>query len=277
MRDNALYLAWLLAMAASVLLYFAGQVPDKGSWFGLIALVPLAIILGLAAFRGDVGVRRYALPVVAIGAVITLARALSGAGEGGRETFVLGLSYSAFSAVALLVIGALLGIATTPAPDDDAPLEEPQAQRAFSAPLAFAAAVAVIALLGSLYFSEVRLFVPCTLCWYQRIFMYALAVMLPIAAARGEVAFARYALPLSVTGGLIAIWHVLEERIPALAKLSSAVCAPGGVPCDLKYVEYLGFITIPVMSLTAFVLITVALLLARRSQARRTDLEIHAA
>lgn len=121
--------------------------------------------------------------------------------------------------------------------------------------LYFAWLVAVVAMSGSLYFSEVRAFVPCSLCWYQRIFMYPLVFILGIASFRQDKRIVPYVLPLSIIGGLIAFWHVLEENIPSL---SIPVCNVG-VPCTVKYVNYLGFITIPVMSLTAFTLITIIL------------------
>jgi disulfide bond formation protein DsbB len=123
--------------------------------------------------------------------------------------------------------------------------------------------VAVVATSGSLYFSEVRAFVPCSLCWYQRIFMYPLVFILGIASFRQDKRIIPYVLPLSLIGWLIAFWHVLEENIPSL---SIPVCNVG-VPCSLKYVNYLGFITIPVMSLTAFTLITLVLFGVLRSRA----------
>jgi disulfide bond formation protein DsbB len=126
--------------------------------------------------------------------------------------------------------------------------------------------VAIVATSGSLYFSEVRAFVPCSLCWYQRIFMYPLVFILGIASFRQDKRIVPYVLPLSVFGGLIAFWHVLEENIPSL---SIPMCNVG-VPCTVKYVNYLGFITIPVMSLTAFTLITIILFGILRSRAERS-------
>jgi disulfide bond formation protein DsbB len=121
--------------------------------------------------------------------------------------------------------------------------------------LYFAWLIAIIAMSGSLYFSEVRAFVPCSLCWYQRIFMYPLVFILGIASFRQDKRILPYVLTLSVLGGLIAAWHVLEENLPSV---SLPMCNVG-VPCTVKYVNYLGFITIPVMSLTAFTLITILL------------------
>ncbi|MGL4611501.1 MAG: disulfide oxidoreductase [Trueperaceae bacterium] len=130
--------------------------------------------------------------------------------------------------------------------------------------------IAVVAMSGSLYYSEVRAFVPCSLCWFQRICMYPLVVLLGIASFRQDKTIIPYALPLSILGGFIAAWHIVEENMPGLAIPMCNV----GVPCSVKYVNYLGFITIPTLALTAFTLITVILLLLRREQPAAT---VHAA
>src|SRR5690606_2842369 len=119
-------------------------------------------------------------------------------------------------------------------------------------------------MLGSLYFSDIRFFVPCTLCWYQRILMYPLVIILGIASYKQDKSVTRYALPLSVLGTLVAGFHYLEQKVPWIS--SSAVCR-SGVPCDVQYINWLGFITIPFLSLVAFSLITVLLVLVRRSRA----------
>ncbi len=131
--------------------------------------------------------------------------------------------------------------------------------------LYFAWLVAIAAMTGSLYFSEVRAFVPCSLCWFQRICMYPLVVILGIASFRQDKKIIPYVLPLSILGGLIAAWHILEENLPAL---ELPICNVG-VPCSVKYVNYLGFITIPTMSLTAFVLITVISVAVWRTQTKQ--------
>src|SRR6266540_2558895 len=87
--------------------------------------------------------------------------------------------------------------------------------------LAFA--VAAVATLGSLYYSEVANFVPCRLCWYQRIAMYPLVPMLGLAAARGDLSVRRYALVLAAIGAPISAWHILVERFP---NLESGACDP---------------------------------------------------
>ncbi len=127
--------------------------------------------------------------------------------------------------------------------------------------------VAIVATLGSLYFSEVRHFTPCPLCWYQRILMYPLVLLLGVATYRQDERSFAYTLPLAVGGFIVAAYHVLYENVPAVRGMG--VCA-GGVPCDVKYIEWLGFITIPVLSLTAFTIIA-GLLLVSRARARRRE------
>lgn len=117
--------------------------------------------------------------------------------------------------------------------------------------------VAVIATAGSLYFSEIKEFIPCTLCWVQRIFMYPLVIILGIATYRQDHSISIYTLPLSIIGGLVALWHVLIQKIPALKELGKCKI---GVPCNMDYINWFGFITIPMLSLIAFILITLLLI-----------------
>ena len=116
--------------------------------------------------------------------------------------------------------------------------------------------VAIVATLGSLYYSEVRLFVPCTFCWYQRIFMYPLVLLLGVATFTKDKGVVKYALPLALIGLGFAGYHVLEQNVPGFG--APALCK-AGVPCSVKYVNYLGFISIPVMAFTAFSLISLTL------------------
>ena len=132
------------------------------------------------------------------------------------------------------------------------------------APLIYPAwLTAVIATAGSLYFSEVRLFVPCTLCWYQRILMYPLVIILAVASYRQDRGVVAYALPLSAFGMVVAGYHVLEQKIPGFG---SAVLCRSGVPCATEYINWLGFITIPVLSLVAFTIVTALLVATARSR-----------
>lgn len=113
--------------------------------------------------------------------------------------------------------------------------------------------VALAATLGSLYYSEIAGFIPCRLCWYQRIMMYPLVLITLVGALRRDEYLPSYALPLSIIGMIISGYHSLLERgvFPP-----PAVCS-ADVPCTITYVNYLGFITIAVMAFVAFTLITV--------------------
>src|SRR5688572_1893684 len=117
--------------------------------------------------------------------------------------------------------------------------------------LGLAAAVAVVCLTGSLYYSEVAGFPPCRLCWYQRIAMYPLAVILPIAAWRRDIRVRWYAIPLATIGAVMSIYHMLVERFPSL---EAGTCDPTN-PCSIVWVEPLGYLTIPTMALSGFALI----------------------
>ena len=114
----------------------------------------------------------------------------------------------------------------------------------------------LIATGGSLFFSEVLKYVPCDLCWFQRIFMYPLVILLGIAGFTHDRSIRKYVLPLSITGGSISLYHYLQQMVPGLAEILP--CSSGN-PCNLDYLNWLGFITIPFLALTAFLMITVFL------------------
>lgn len=126
--------------------------------------------------------------------------------------------------------------------------------------LTLAWVVALVATVGSLWLSYGAGFVPCRLCWYQRIAMYPLAVILGIAALRRDRGVKVYALPVIAIGATISVWHMLIERFPSLEGGTS--CDPAN-PCSLIWVERFGYLTIPTMALSAFALIATLLLLAR--------------
>jgi len=119
-----------------------------------------------------------------------------------------------------------------------------------------AAIVATTAMLGSLYLSEVANLVPCLLCWYQRIAMYPLAVILLIAAVRRDHGIRLYAGALAVVGATISAYHRLIQAYP---NLDGGSCAATGPPCSAAYFKVFGFITIPYMALSAFLFVIVIL------------------
>ena len=132
--------------------------------------------------------------------------------------------------------------------------------------LAFAWLVAITATAGSLYFSQVRGFIPCELCWYQRILMYPLVIILGIAVYKGDVRIRPYVVALAGVGGLISALHYLEQKLPGF---HPTACKATPIPCNLQYVNYFGFVTIPLMALTAFLLILLAMALIRPAASDR--------
>ncbi len=129
-------------------------------------------------------------------------------------------------------------------------------------PLGWAWGVAAIATAGSLYLSEIVHLVPCSLCWYQRIAMYPLVLVLGVGMLRSDGAAWRYALPLPVVGLLIASYHVLIQWRPSL---DVGACS-SGVPCSGRYVAVFGFVSIPTLAGAAFLLIIALLLLVRAAE-----------
>ena len=125
--------------------------------------------------------------------------------------------------------------------------------------LALAAVVALVSTTGSLYLSEVANFPPCRLCWFQRVAMYPLVVVLGVAAVRRDREPRIDAAVLAGLGSLVSIWHVAVERYPTLEGSS---CDPLN-PCSIKWVERFGYLTIPGMALSGFALILVLLAAAR--------------
>lgn len=127
--------------------------------------------------------------------------------------------------------------------------------------------IAVVAMGGSIYFSEVAGFVPCELCWYQRIAMYPLVPILAIAVVRRDVSVAPYVMALALIGGLISAYHMVVERFPAVG---TGVCDPAN-PCSVIWVNRFGYLTIPTMALSAFTAIALlAYTATRRYGCRKT-------
>jgi len=117
--------------------------------------------------------------------------------------------------------------------------------------------VSLVATFGSLYFSEIAGFIPCELCWYQRILMYPLVLILGIATFQNDTSVKKFVLPLAVTGWLISLNHYLVQKVPGFAEVKPCV---NGVPCSAQYINWLGFITIPFLAFTAFTLIIIFML-----------------
>ncbi|MGA1932440.1 disulfide oxidoreductase [Arcobacter sp. YIC-464] len=120
---------------------------------------------------------------------------------------------------------------------------------------------ASIATMGSLFFSEVMQFVPCSMCWYQRIFMYPLVLIFLINTLYPDDKVFKYAMPIVVVGLLFAIYHnlLMFGIIP-----ESVVPCVQGVPCSTKYIDWFGFISIPFLSLCAYLIIFILLLMYKK-------------
>jgi disulfide bond formation protein DsbB len=120
--------------------------------------------------------------------------------------------------------------------------------------------VTATATAGSLFFSEIAGFVPCELCWYQRICMYPLAIVTLLAAFADDPRVARYLLPLPLVGAGVSVYHLLIENGVVKQSQICLLSAPGG--CATKWIEEFGYVTIPVLALTGFALAFALLLLA---------------
>jgi len=109
--------------------------------------------------------------------------------------------------------------------------------------------VAATATLGALFLGEVMGMLPCVLCWYQRIFMFPLVFVLAGGLFPFEAKVVRYALPLAVAGLFIASFHLL--LVAGVIPEGMTPCTQG-VPCSKVQVQWFGFLTIPLLSMLAF-------------------------
>ena len=120
--------------------------------------------------------------------------------------------------------------------------------------------VAAVTMAGSLYYSKVQGYVPCELCWYQRIVLYPFAVILAIAAWRRDSSIRVYAIPVLSIGVVISIYHSWIQWFPPSNGTSFCTAA---TPCTLKYVDEFGFVTLPFMALSAAAVIIALLSISR--------------
>lgn len=123
--------------------------------------------------------------------------------------------------------------------------------------------IALVATTGSLFFSEVMDLPPCVLCWYQRIAMYPQVVIIAVGIILRDGRFKYYALPLILAGLVVSVYHNLLYY--AIIPESLKPCEQG-VSCTSRQIEWLGFITIPLMALTAFILLAAFLLVYKSNK-----------
>jgi disulfide bond formation protein DsbB len=172
------------------------------------------------------------------------------------ELFYAILALLAVGALATLLIVRLLAIASPAARgwyDAIATFLRPNA-------LSMAFLVALLATMGSLYFSEVAHFDPCRLCWYQRIAMYPLVVILGVAAVRRDAGVRVYGMALAAIGAVLSTYHMALEWIPAL---DTGACGLGP-SCTLVWFRVFGFISLPTLALVAFLSILTLLAMVSR-------------
>ena len=142
-------------------------------------------------------------------------------------------------------------------------IENSQAAKTNDALAYLAWLVALVATVGSLFFSEVMQLPPCVLCWYQRIAMYPLVVVIGVGIVTRDSRLKNYALPLALVGLMISVYHNLLYY--GLIPESLTPCAEG-VSCTSRQIEWLGFITIPLLALTAFVAVSLCLLFYKKEE-----------
>ncbi|MDB4257226.1 disulfide bond formation protein B [Arcobacteraceae bacterium] len=123
--------------------------------------------------------------------------------------------------------------------------------------------VASLSTIGSLFFSEVMHFVPCSVCWYQRIFMYPLVLIFLVNLLYPDDKVFKYAITLVMTGLFFSIYHnlLMFDIIP-----ESIVPCVSGVPCSTKYINWFGFITIPLLSFMAYFMLFILLILGNKNE-----------
>jgi disulfide bond formation protein DsbB len=125
----------------------------------------------------------------------------------------------------------------------------------------------IIGLLGSLYFSEIKHFAPCVLCWFQRICMYPLVLLLPIGIVIRDRNVYLYALPLAIAGLTVSVYqnllyyHIISEDL--------APCVIGN-SCTTKFIHLFGFLDIPQLAALGFLGMTILLLMFRAAVKRQS-------
>lgn len=127
--------------------------------------------------------------------------------------------------------------------------------------------ISTVTMLGSLYYSDVAHYVPCELCWYQRICIYPFSVVLLVAAVRRDRGIWRYALPVAVIGMVIAAYHTQLQAFPDQQSFCSLVN-----PCTIRYMWEFGFVSLPFLALAALTFVALMMALVRGDTVHADDL-----
>lgn len=131
-------------------------------------------------------------------------------------------------------------------------------------------ALALGATLGSLYLSEIVHLIPCRLCWFQRIFMYPLVIVLGVAAKRRDTTVGLTTSILAGLGLLLSVYHYLLQHFPSL---DSGACEVS-TPCSAAYIWQWNFVSIPFMAASTFALILTLMFVLRTNVGRMSELEL---
>lgn len=131
----------------------------------------------------------------------------------------------------------------------------------------FAWIINIVSFAGSMYFSNVMMLPPCVLCWFQRICIFPMSIILAVGFLKKDKNVLWYALPLVCIGWIISLYHnllyykIIQEAI--------TMCT-SGISCTSKQIEYLGFITIPLMAFTSLTLTLICLILFYRNSKKES-------
>ncbi|MDP3764081.1 MAG: disulfide bond formation protein B [bacterium] len=106
---------------------------------------------------------------------------------------------------------------------------------------------------GSLFYSEIAGYAPCSLCWWQRVFLYPQAIILGLALIKKDLAVTRYIKTLSLFGLVISAYQSLLQ----MGLVPSIICGTSSISCAQRYFINFGYITLPLMGFTAFLLLTI--------------------
>lgn len=128
----------------------------------------------------------------------------------------------------------------------------------------FALSVAILAMAGSLFYSEIAHYTPCKLCWYERILMYPQVLLIGMALWKKDKKIADYGLGMSILGFLIALYH--NYIYYTGNSLFPCDAAGLGESCTRRFILEFGYVTIPLMALTAFALLIVLFAALRSTQ-----------
>ena len=125
--------------------------------------------------------------------------------------------------------------------------------------------LASVSTMGSIFFSHVMAFAPCVLCWYQRICLFPLVIILAAGLFPFDKSVVKYALPLAIAGWLTAFYHNLLYA--GIIPESIQPCSQG-VSCTEEYIDLFGFLTIPMLSLLSFSTIIILLIILKRRMSK---------